>query len=260
MGGARNRDEPGGLDVPPGFRVIRLRESKDALAHALTIAAREGAGTLVWVRRFDLVEIAVVLEPDEPLGGARRALYAVMTAAADAVAAHAPPEKPIEFGWPDTIVLDGGIIGGVRLAAPPKSRDDEVPDWLVAAVMLRTSVTVRAPTGGHARRHALDTPFVRGTSLEAEGFEMIDPGALIASFCRHLMLAFDTWRSDGFETLARAYLARMPKTPGVLRGIDGNGDLLERPVADAARPQRRPLVAALATPDWLDPETGAPWL
>jgi len=35
-----------------------------------------GAGTLVWVRRYDLVEFAVVLEPDEPLVSARRAFFA----------------------------------------------------------------------------------------------------------------------------------------------------------------------------------------
>ena len=54
-----------------------------------------GAGTLVYVGRFDLAEFAVVLEPDEPLRTARRAFYAGMAALADALAAHAPPEKPI---------------------------------------------------------------------------------------------------------------------------------------------------------------------
>ena len=44
-----------------------LREVGDALAHATAIAAEEGAGTLVYVGRFDLAEFAVVLEPDEPL-------------------------------------------------------------------------------------------------------------------------------------------------------------------------------------------------
>ena len=39
-----------------------------------------GAGTLVYVGRFDLAEFAVVLEPEEPLRTARRALYAGMVA------------------------------------------------------------------------------------------------------------------------------------------------------------------------------------
>ena len=81
-------------------------------------AAELGAGTLVYVGRFDLAEFAVVLEPDEPLRTARRAFYAGMAALADALAAHAPPEKPIAFDWPDAIRVDGGLVGGGRLAWP----------------------------------------------------------------------------------------------------------------------------------------------
>ena len=60
------------LDLPPPYRLITLREVGDAFAHACAIAADEGAGTLVYVGRFDLAEFAVVLEPDEPLRLARR--------------------------------------------------------------------------------------------------------------------------------------------------------------------------------------------
>ena len=60
------------LTLPPPFSVVRLREVGDAFAHAVSIAAERGAGTLVYVGRFDLAEFAVVLEPDEPLRTARR--------------------------------------------------------------------------------------------------------------------------------------------------------------------------------------------
>jgi hypothetical protein len=79
------------LDLPPPFRLVTLREVGDAFAHAANVAADEGAGTLVFVGRFDLAEFAVVLEPDEPLRTARRAFYAGLTALADALAVHAPP-------------------------------------------------------------------------------------------------------------------------------------------------------------------------
>ena len=42
------------LDLPPGYRLVTLREVGDAFAHAVAIAPREGAGTLVYVGRFDL--------------------------------------------------------------------------------------------------------------------------------------------------------------------------------------------------------------
>src|SRR6266542_2175431 len=81
------------LDLPPAFRLVSLREIGDAFAHAQNIAAAEGGGTLVWVGRFDVVEFAVVLEPEEPLARARRAFYAGMAALVDALSVHAPPEK-----------------------------------------------------------------------------------------------------------------------------------------------------------------------
>src|SRR5712671_2499187 len=117
------------LDLPPPFRLLTLREVGDAFAHATRVAATEGAGTLVYVGRFDLVEFAVVLEPEEPLKTARRAIYAGLAALADALAVHAPPERPIEFSWPDTVRVDGGIVGGGRLAWPPGDDESEPPDW-----------------------------------------------------------------------------------------------------------------------------------
>lgn len=56
--------------LPPGFSLVTLRRSGDAFAHAQAIAAEAGAATLVWVRRFDIVEFAVVLEPDAILAEA----------------------------------------------------------------------------------------------------------------------------------------------------------------------------------------------
>ena len=73
------------LDLPPGFRLVTLREVGDAFAHAKANAAELGAGTLVFVGRFDLAEFAVVLEPDEPLRTARRAFYAGIAALTDAL-------------------------------------------------------------------------------------------------------------------------------------------------------------------------------
>src|SRR5476649_1208850 len=84
------------LDLPPGFHLVTLREVGDAFAHAKANAVELGAGALVYVGRFDLAEFAVVLEPDEPLRTARRAFYAGLVALADALLAHAPPEKEID--------------------------------------------------------------------------------------------------------------------------------------------------------------------
>ena len=83
------------LALPPPFTLVTLREVGDAFAHAMSIAAKQGAGTLVYVGRFDLAELAVVLEPEQPLRQARCAFYAGMVALANTLTAHAQPETSI---------------------------------------------------------------------------------------------------------------------------------------------------------------------
>ena len=241
--------KPPALDLPPPYRLVTLREVGDAFAHARSIAAEEGAGTLVYVGRFDLAEFAVVLEPDEPLWLARRAFYAGIVALTDALAANAPPEKPMTIDWPDTIRIDGGLIGGGRLAWPENADEDEPPQWLVFGAMIRTVAMGE------------DEPGLRplSSALEAEGFDDLGSGRLVESFARHLMVATDAWQEKGFGEIARSYLARLaPSAAGVRRELAENGDLLLRRMT-VAEPERQPLAQALAqTPSWLDPETGGP--
>ena len=120
------------LSLPPGFRLVTLREVGDAFGHAKAHAAELGAGTLVFVGRVDLSEFAVVLEPDEPLSSARRAFYAGMAALADALAAHAPPERSIAFRWPDAVWVNEGLVGGGQLAWPAGPRISRPSGWCSA--------------------------------------------------------------------------------------------------------------------------------
>jgi biotin-(acetyl-CoA carboxylase) ligase len=239
------------LDLPPGYTLVALRELGDAFAHGCDIAAEAGAGTLVWVRRYDLVEFAVVLEPDEPLVSARRAFFAGMNAVADAIAAHCPPEREVNFNWPDTILFDGGLLGGARLGWPKDCTDDEVPGWLVFSVMLRAANLA----------HVEEVQAASGVALLSEGFQMVETDAIVESFSRHLMTAFDRWREHGFEPIARDYLERLANgKAGERRGIDRNGDLLVRSPQGSARPDRISLVEALAKAAWYDPQARGPKL
>jgi len=246
------------LDLPPPFRLVTLREVGDAMAHATEVAATEGAGTLVHVGRFDLAEFAVVLEPDEPLWKARRAIYAGSTAVADAMAVHAPPEKPIAFDWPDAIRVDGGLVGGVRLEWPLGADENQVPPWLVFGAMIRTVALGEEEPGLRPLSAA----------LEDEGFEDLGSGRLVESFARHLMSAIDVWHERGFGEIEKNYLARLsPVLPfaargtasagGVRRSIDENGDLLVQGMT-ATEPVRYSLVSALSHVSWLDTDSGGP--
>ena len=222
------------LSLPPPFTLVMLREAGDAFAHAVSIAAKEGAGTLVYVGRFDLAEFAVVLEPDEPLRSARRAFYAGMAALGDALLTYAPPEKPITIDWPDTIRVDGGLIGGGRLAWPDSAREDEPPDWLVFSAMIRT-VSMR---DGDAGLHPWSA------ALTDEGFDGVSSDHLVESFARHLMVHIDAWNAQGFGSVAREYLQRLSPDKGLRRDIDDNGDLLARR-AGKVDTDRKKLVQAL---------------
>ncbi len=244
---ARSRMSAPELVLPPPFAAVRLRELGDAFAHAIAIAPKQGAGTLVHVGRFDLAELAVVLEPDEPLKKARHALYAGMAGLAEALAAHAQPETVIAIDWPDVLLVNGGVVGGGRLAWPEGVKEDETPPWLVFGGMIRTVSTSGVEPGFN--------PSV--TALEEEGFTDVLATQIVESFARNFMLILDAWQESGFAAVAKSYLARLPAEQGLRRDIDDNGDLLVRRIGKV-EVERRALLPRLVQPAWLDSESKGP--
>ncbi|WP_270936127.1 biotin/lipoate--protein ligase family protein [Falsiroseomonas oryzae] len=214
-------------ELPSVFTpVVPLREAGDALARAVALAPQHGAGTLAWVRSAARIEAAVVLEPEQPLAAARPALYAAASALADALAAFGPPEVPLTFRWPGRVAVNGGEVGGVRIAWPEGCAEDAVPDWIAVAVEAR----LMFPQGwepGHG---------LAQTSLQEEGWDLEEATAaeLTAAWARHLMANLAEWqRADatgGFRRLAERYLARLEddaRMAGGKRGLDpATGDLV----------------------------------
>lgn len=239
------------IRLPPPFRLVTLREVGDAFAHAKAHAADEGAGTLIFVGRFDLAEFALVLEPDEPLRTARRTFYACMAALAEALTAHAPPETDVRIDWPDAISVNRGLVGGGQMVWPEGADENEPPAWLAFGAMVRL-VSV---SGTEAGLHPLSA------ALEDEGFNEFGAERLMESYARHFMVMLDAWREQGFAAVAKSYLQRLaPESEkGIRRDIDENGDFLLRRIGKT-QVERRKLVPALATPSWLDPATRGPRL
>lgn len=235
------------LALPPPFTAIRLREVGDAFAHAVAIAPEKGAGTLVHVGRFDLAEFAVVLEPDEPLLKARRTFYAGMAALADALAAHAQPDTSITIDWPDSLLVNQGLVGGGRLAWPHDIAEDQTPEWLVFGGMIRTVSMSGVEPGLN--------PLV--TALEEEGFTDVMSTHLVESFARNFMRIVDSWQESGFAAVTKSYIERMPREQGVRRDIDENGDLMLRRMGKVDV-TRQKLLPRLAQPAWFDPATRGP--
>ena len=235
------------LALPPPYTPVRLRELGDAFEHAQALAPERGAGTLVYVGRFDLAEFALVLEPEEPLRRARRAFYAGMAAVAHALAPLAEPETVINIDWPDTLTVNFGLVGGGRLAWPVGAAEDEVPPWLVFGGMIRPASTTGSEPGAKPEM----------TALEEEGFGETLSSHVVESFARNFMMALDAWKENGFGAAARSYLQYLPSEPGLRRDVDDNGDLLLRRMA-AGDIERLALLPRLAAPAWYDAKAKSP--
>jgi hypothetical protein len=224
--------------LPPPFTLHRA-DVRDVLARAAELAPDHGAGTLVLHRAPGLLAVAVVLEPERPLAEARLAFLLGMTALADALAAHCPPERPVRLIWPDQVIYDGARLGGGRFANTPGCAETDVPDWMVFAAELIADRDQIADAGAHPG----------STSLKEEAFDPDD--AIIATFASYLMLYFDRWTHEGFGAVTNRYLMRVD--PPLLRGvrrIEG-AQMVEITPSGGGR-RYPPLAEALAAQDWRD--------
>ena len=238
--GSRTRAPEVKIDLPPPFRLIKLREVGEAFVQAQSLAASAGAGTLVYVGRFDVIEFAVVLEPEEPLRLARRALYLGLNALGDALTALGSPGSTVTFGWPGAIHVNGGLVGGGRVAWPSGGSEDHAPDWIVFGGLIRT-----VSLGRDAGLHCLVS------ALEDEGFLELNSDRLIESFARHLLSNVNVWQSLGFDAIARQYVERLVVEKGASAALAENGDLLVQ-WRGARKPDRHSFLDALASPTGLD--------
>ncbi|CAO4147356.1 hypothetical protein LPLAFNJD_LOCUS2421 [Methylorubrum aminovorans] len=237
---------PAPLVLPPAFTGLVAAGSPGAAEQACRLAdtGAADAGTLLMEERDDVIALAVVLAPNEPLATARRAFFVGMQALADAVGTFGPPEIPVTFLWPDTLTFNGARLGGGALHWPEGCREADTPDWLVFSAMLIAS-----------KRDAGDPGLTPdSTSLEEEGFAQDLREPLVESFARHLTKAFEIWSEDGAARSTGRYLARLALPPGARAAIEPGGDA--RLVHADGRVEIRPLLPTLVTPSWHDPATG----
>lgn len=224
--------------LPPPF-TLHQTDDRDTLAHAAGLAPVEGAGTLVMHQSPGLLSFAVVLEPEQVLAEAQRAFLLGMTAVADALAAHCPPEKPVRVVWPDQVMFDAARLGGGRFMVAPGTADDAVPDWMVFAADLI------------ADRDHLEEPglFPHSTSLREEAFDPAED--IVSTFASYLMLYVDRWTHEGFDAVANRYLMRVD--PPLLRGVRRiEGDRMLEITPSGGGRRLPPLREALAVQAWRD--------
>ena len=203
--------------------------------------------------RADLADCAFVLGPEQSLGEALKIVHVMMLAINDALGAIIPPQIAVTFGWPDRIMINGALAGGLRLSMPAGAADrpDAVPDWLV----LRLTLDVM----GEPTEEVPGQPVER-TSLLHEGCVDVAPTVIIESVARHFLSWVNQWERDGMPRVAEAWDGRahgyqeqisfrLPggSIRGRLLGLDPAGGLM---VSRNGKKKTAPLHWLLQGPSW----------
>ena len=124
--------------LPPAFQLIRLDREVAAFERAIRAAPRGiEHGTVYWSERADLLDMALVLEPEAPASASLEAVHLLTVAGCEALAQLVPPALPVACAWPGDLLLDGARLGGVRAAMAPTIDPAAPPPWLVIGLRLR---------------------------------------------------------------------------------------------------------------------------
>jgi len=203
--GAGPRAAAGGVvserpDFPPLYRPFAVTPELDPFERAIVVAG-EGAepGTLLWSIAQEACECAVVLAPEQDLEASLPVALVAMLGLGDALGSLVPPVVAVTFGWPDRVEVNGGVIGGVRMASAPVVVPSAVPEWMVIGI----GVAVR---GSWAEDQPPDD--LLRTTLVEEGCTEVQTVDLLEAFARHFLAWMNRWQDDGVEPILQAWMSR----------------------------------------------------
>ncbi len=204
---------------------------EDSFETACQLAAQQKAcaGDIFWRVDDFLVELAIVLEPEDKPAKACQILPVVMDALGNCLATLAPPKVAITYDWPSQVRANGGKIARTRAAISSLAADD-VPDRLVIGFSIRLR---------HDPDHDEPGANPEMTTLDEEGCPNLTSNELIETLCRHLLAAIDGWQNDGLSNYQRMWGLRLQPAnaacqfelnndvlTGKPAGIDDGGNLL----------------------------------
>jgi BirA family transcriptional regulator, biotin operon repressor / biotin---[acetyl-CoA-carboxylase] ligase len=215
--------------LPPLLRPLAVTPDIDPFERGLQVAA-EGAeaGTVLWSIGEDRCQAAVVLAPEHPLEDSLPIVLVAMLGLCDALGALLPPVVALTFGWPDRIEVNGGVVGGVRLASARTEKPSDIPDWIVVGYGLASRSHAGGLEPGHRPGH---------TTFADEGCEVICID-LIEHFGRHFLSWINRWQEDGVQPVRQAWLSRATglsssievasgpqKKQGIFTGLTDSGSI-----------------------------------
>ncbi len=186
---------------PPLYRPFAVTTEVDPFERCVTVAA-EGAeaGTLLWSVGQEACECAIVLAPEQSLEASLPVVLVALLGLGDALGSLAPPVVAVTFGWPDRIEVNGGVIGGVRMAHAAARSPTEVPDWMVVGF----GVASRGAWGSDAE----PADDLYRTTLAEEGCGDVQTIDLLEAFARHFLAWIHRWQEDGVGPVRQAWMAR----------------------------------------------------
>ena len=213
-------------------RVVIKGDNPRALAIAGAQSGELGAGDTLWLQDTTQIEIAIVLEPDDPLSKSIQMLPLAIAAAGDTLAVLTPPQVGLQFRWPTTLLLNGASAGNCTLTVPADCKPNDVPAWMVVNFSLRFIFDETTEPG--------TTPGI--TSLVEEGGEELSTTDVLESYSRHFLSQLDTWTNDGFGDVSQQWAGRIEginETAEIAHptgtitarplGLDEDGNLLAKP-------------------------------
>ena len=233
--------------LPPLYRLEAVDAGTDAFARARALAAGVAEdATVVWSRRDDRLDCAVIFRADAPLRDALPVVYPVALGLGDAFGALAPPIVGLHFRWPDRFEVNGALAGGLRAGWDSGIAPEDVAGWLIVGICM----IVAPREAGSPER----------TSLHEEGCAEITVIGLLESFSRHALAWINRWQDDGFAPVREAWLSRGAglngevavalgdrRIAGRFAGLDERGNLL---LTIDRRTQTVALTDALRRPSW----------
>ena len=197
--------------LPPLFRALAVTPDIDPFERGLQAAAEAAeAGTVLWSIGEERCQAAVVLAPEHALEDSLPVVLVAMLGLGDALAALLPPVVAVTFTWPDRIEVNGGVVGGVRLASARTEKPTDVPDWIVVGYGLAVRGRADGEAGGRPGH----------TTLADQGCEIacID---LVEHFARHFLSWINRWQQDGVAPVRQAWLSRAAGLSSTIEVVSG---------------------------------------
>jgi BirA family biotin operon repressor/biotin-[acetyl-CoA-carboxylase] ligase len=187
-------------EFPPLYRPFAVTPELDPFERCINVA-RDGAeaGTLLWSIGQEACECAVVLAPEQSLEASLPVVLVALLALGDALGSLVPPLVAVTYGWPDRLEVNGGVVGGVRLASAPTEASDAPPEWLVIGF----GVALRGPWG-----EGEPGDDVHRTTLADEGCAEVETVDLLEAFARHFLAWINRWQEDGVGQVVQAWMSR----------------------------------------------------